>query len=345
MSGRRCLCLVLLFTLWVTGCDKLKKPEASPAAEASAPTTPLPAPVEPAQSPVTKTPQETIDAFLALPTWQRSDQHLVELAALPSGLEQIRELDLSKSPVTEAGLQQLNKFPELKRVNLSDTRTSNDSLRFASQWPRLEELLLDRTAVDSSGLAHLSKATGLKRLTLSSAPINDPGLQSLESLTGLESLVIDGNPNLMGQSFGFLIEQHRLSKLRELNANGTRIGLYGLGNAGAMKDLEVLLVSQAGISDAVLREVSTCPKLRQLDIRDNAVTDAGVKTLAKLRQLKELNLANCRAVTNQSLAAFKGMKQLERLDVSNTACSGDAVRELATRFLPDTVIVFNGEEF
>jgi poly(3-hydroxybutyrate) depolymerase len=95
------------------------------------------------------------------------------------------------------------------------------------------------------------------------------------------------------------------------------------------------------LTDAGLKEVATLKQLRALHLGNTKVTDAGLKTLAGLEHLEILAL-NGAQVTDPGLKALAALKQLRSLNLSSTKVTDAGLKGLAgvgrleTLYLRDT---------
>lgn len=268
------------------------------------------------------------------------------MAALNEGKEQIVDLDLTGSSVSKTGIDEFPKLPELKSLNLTSTRVNDAALSAVSGLNKLETLILDQTPIDGACLAEVSKVAGLKSLSLRNVSVSDKSLATLGSLEKLEVLRLDGNPNLLGNDLGALIKKDRLEALRELSVDGTKLGMYGLNELDSLKNLEVFNGSNASLGDVTLIALAKCPRIRVLHAASNTLTAEGVKGLTRAADtLEELTLNGNSTITDDGLNGLRRLTKLKRVDLSGTGCTRDAVKTLADRFLKETAVVFNGEEF
>lgn len=350
---RMVLCGAVLLLL-LAGCDQVKQlanqqPEQAPAAT-SATTEPAPAmPAAPSPQPSSppvpspKTPEQVIAEFLALPTHERTEAHLKQLAELPSGLDAITVLDLTRSSVTNEGLSVLPSFTGLAELILNDTRIGTAGLTSLPRVSNLRVLSLDRTQVDS-GIGPIAKeCPKLAVLSLRQTPVSDAVFAPLADMQSLESLHLDGNVNLVGHEFNALVKQGKFKSLRELTAGGGQLGFYALQSVERLKQLEVLKMANSRMSDDSLQGLGQCPNLKILHLGQNQITDKGIQFLAKLRNLEELDVGGVPTVTDLSFNVLKSMKQLKVLNVTATSCTVDAAKTLKEKFLKDTSIVIDNQ--
>ncbi|WP_437229980.1 leucine-rich repeat domain-containing protein [Planctomicrobium sp. SH661] len=349
MNSRRAFSQALLgavLTVFAVGCEPKPEPPPPPPPPAPVVVTPPPQMTEPEPPPPPeKTADEVIDDFLAVPSYQRTDEMLLKLAELKEGLTRITELDLSKAPVTEAGLVALASFPRLRQLNLSDCRINNNALKVLPECEHLEVLLLSNTSTDSGAMIYVSQLPKLQTLSLSGTALSDAGFVTLKDLNGLEVLSVANNPNLYGREFGRLVDEGAFNQLKELDVNGTHLATYGADSLHKLSNLEVFRGQGAGVTDPVMASLGKCEKLRILDISNNPVTSIGIKKLGKLDQLEELNLRECRAIADIAFNTLRFNKSLRSLDVTDTACTVQAVQLLADKFLPGAEITFNNNVY
>jgi len=81
-----------------------------------------------------------------------------------SELKQLRELDLSHSQVTDAGLKELASLQQLHTLRLRETNLTDAGLKHLAVLKQLKHLDVTGTQVTDRGFAELQKALpGLKR--------------------------------------------------------------------------------------------------------------------------------------------------------------------------------------
>ena len=104
----------------------------------------------------------------------------------------------------------------------------------------------------------------------------------------------------------------------------------GWSSAGAWREVQATLAvldlnvnyPEATLTDTDLKSiVRRFPALRRLNVPDSLITDAAVRGLSALKNLRELDIAYCKAITPKCIKALP--KQLERLRVGNK-CDDDA---------------------
>ncbi len=89
----------------------------------------------------------------------------------------------------------------------------------------------------------------------------------------------------------------------------------GLGNSKAL-------------TDAGIRHLARMPQLRYLDLSGTQVTDAGLKVLRSLRSLERINLSGTH-ITDTGVAELAGCRAIRRVELAWTRTGDGAIRALA----------------
>jgi Leucine-rich repeat (LRR) protein len=80
----------------------------------------------------------------------------------------------------------------------------------------------------------------------------------------------------------------------------------GLKSIGKITTLKTLVLDKTRITDAGLKELSGLTDLEELDLAENDITDAGLKEL-KLKSLTSVSVKGCKKVTRVGVAALKAL--------------------------------------
>ena len=115
-----------------------------------------------------------------------------DLAALKDRQDLV-ELYLPSSQVTDAGLAQLKEMKGLKRLSLKGCQVTDAGLASLKEMKGLKDLDLSLTHVTDTGLAQLKEMKGLEILNLSGCEVTDAGLANLKEMKGLRLLFLPRN--------------------------------------------------------------------------------------------------------------------------------------------------------
>jgi hypothetical protein len=346
---------IALSLIVVAGCQKLEEMTTEKKATPSVPSPPpsggyanggaAPGSAPPSSAPASpKSPKEIIAAFFAKAPGTVTNADLEELAKQPEGLDQITTLSVADSHVGDPGVSQLVRLKNIENLNLAGTLVTGAGLTVLAELPKLTTLTLDRTVyLEDAGYASLAKCPGLKELSLQSAGVTDALFTNLKGAEGLEVLRIGNCLNMLGKEFSAIVKAGGFSKLRELYVGNSTFVYYGLLELNQLKDLEVLEVSHPLMNDGFIPNFQACSKLRRLAASNSAMSNEGLKLIARFPKLEELELNGCKGINDGGLPNLKTEKQLKKLNLDGASCTVGAVQELK-KSLPNTAIRFAGQD-
>jgi beta-lactamase regulating signal transducer with metallopeptidase domain/Leucine-rich repeat (LRR) protein len=292
--------------------------------------------------------------YLHLPD-RVTDRSLAYVAELPL-LKGLYIGAIGGSQVTNAGLRHLSKLTSLEELYLKGERMGDAGLAYLRDLPRLEYLCLYGSHFTDKGMVHLKNIPNLKILSfhqnlcritdaglvhISDMPkleilclhamsdITDNGLANLTKLRSLKKLQI-GSSQVTDKGLSYLSQIKTLERL-DLPQRDQRITDIGFAHLGKLPNLKILHVSRAHYADPKknkeyytdkgLAELAKCRSLEELSIGSIGITDAGMEHIAKLTNLKMLNLFGCDNVTNAGLAKLTALKSLRNLYIHDANLS------------------------
>ncbi|MFN8709996.1 MAG: leucine-rich repeat domain-containing protein [Planctomyces sp.] len=142
--------------------------------------------------------------------------------------EGLRKLRISKTQVSNAGLEKLIACKRLEDLDLSeDSLINNDGMQSVGKILSLKKLNLWRVAINDSGIAHLAPLKQLNWLNLDNTQLTDAGLPALKDMTQLTFLHLGST----AVSDAGLSSLHHLQKLKDLKVTRTSVtetGVEGL---------------------------------------------------------------------------------------------------------------------
>jgi hypothetical protein len=163
-------------------------------------------------------------------------------------LTELEALDISRSPVTDAGLVHLKGLTNLRRLYLRDLKLTDDALANLKDLTGLEVLSLSKTTITGRGLVYVKKLAKLETLNLGKNPIDDDTLAQLRGLGALETLVL----------------------------NETKVTGAGLVYLKPLTNLRVLNIEQCEVTDKQLMNLVGLTNLRMLHVNGCNVSQSGV---------------------------------------------------------------------
>ena len=90
-------------------------------------------------------------------------------------------------------------------------------------------------------------------------------------------------------------------------------------------------VERIPLTDAGTEALSTLTGLESLCLSFNPITEVTLERIAGLTKLRNLELTDIAGVTDAGLIHLRGLKNLEHLDVRNTAVTARGAKELRSR--------------
>lgn len=172
----------------------------------------------------------------------------------------------------------------------------------------------DQRTLDSL-LTQVRELNAMTKLRLSGPRIEDWTLDRLDACRALEHLEIQQAP-LTGQRLASLGRLPRLRRLQLRQCDQlTDQAILGIGQ---LEQLVLLAVDvPAEVAETQLLEVARLEKLKDLRLSGPAVSDALIRELARLRQLRVLTLIDCPEVTQHGIAALGQLRSLQQLTLMN----------------------------
>jgi hypothetical protein len=101
-----------------------------------------------------------------------------KLSALLPLADLIAQLDLGRTPITDAGLATVAKFPKLVRLDLRQTKVSDAGLEQLTSLKHLQSVNLFGTEVTDAGLATLAGSKSLKQLAAFQTKATETGAKA-----------------------------------------------------------------------------------------------------------------------------------------------------------------------
>jgi uncharacterized protein (TIGR02996 family) len=300
-----------------------------------------------------------------------TDAGLAHLATLPY-LEELSFQGIAGATVTGNGMRALARHPRLRRIKLDNITINGSWFHDFRDTPRLVRVDHDHHSITPEEWAAWEEARAVRfrrsshqdqqraaraflfdeleyggwqqdgRLRLIQMRLTDADVEVLAALPGLQHLdlyqtritnralrYLSGLTELRALEIGYndidnLDALAGMTQLRELNL----IGMYVLHRDGP---------SDWPLTDAGTVALSTLTGLESLCLSFNPITDVTLARIAGLTKLRKLELTDIASVTDAGLIHLRGLKNLEHLDVRNTAVTARGAKELRT-YLPQVKV-------
>lgn len=260
--------------------------------------------------------------WLQFTTFPVTDRTLLYISAA-SELETLNIWDARRT--TSVGVRFLCKLAKLKNIELVETRATDESLKALERLESLETLRLLGGSASDDGLFCLRGHSALRELSLGpdNSRVTGVGFRQLTFLQNLRKLEL---PNTGVDDDSDVSELSELTRLECLDLSGTRRITDGaLSSIGRLKNLKELYLKNAAVSSAGLARIRSLKNLETLDLGGNErVDDTGMRHLAALPRLRQLRLDGTN-VTSRGLRLFVSSKTLRWLALSGTGADSCAI--------------------
>lgn len=233
------------------------------------------------------------------------------------------DIDLHKLTLTPEILGFLPDLKSLRVLNLADSSFSDESLPVLEKVsPQLVQLDLRGCQISDKAAIIIARFTNLRALRLNGkngqTNIGDEGVKALASCKSLKVLALD---DLTFVGTDGLAALTGLKDLEELYVAGTIVDDDSCKLIAGFPLLKKLRLARNQVSDSGLETLSVCLALEELDLsEDSLITDAGMVHLAKLRELKKLNLWRVQ-ISDEGALLLAPLTKLEWLNLDNTKLS------------------------
>jgi hypothetical protein len=222
--------------------------------------------------------------------------------------------------VVVSSLERRRPFRELERAGASIVEEADGS-------PRTISFCSPQAGDRHVGL--MSEFATVSSINLGRSSVSAAGLRKLRALPRLDSLDLSETAGGDGM-FAALAEFPALSTLQLRRCPW--VTDEGLEQLSRLEDLECLMIIGAPITDRGLATLARFRNLKQLGIDDCAlVTDAGLRSLARHPGLETVSVSGCAGVSDAGVSALVGMRSLRTLTACGIPMRRAALRDIVAR--------------
>ena len=222
-----------------------------------------------------------------------------------TSLENVRELILIRTSVTDAATEAIARMPSLTYLNL-----------------------LASNGVTEWGVTRLSECQTLGTLDLSGLPLTDACLPSIARLENLSGLALRSTQI----SDEGLKQLWPLRYLGRLCLSGTKITDVGLAHLQHFQYLvSVELMDMPQLTNKGIRNLLNCPSLTEIELRQSPVSDELLAILCENPCIQRLTLDGT-TITDQGLRDLERLWNPADISLTGTKVKAAGVRRLGERF-------------
>jgi len=174
--------------------------------------------------------------------------------------------------------------------------------------------------------AHDRQQIGIHRIDFSNdGSIRDADIERVSGLSGLYFLSIAGT----SVTSAGLSKVRGLEQLRSLDLRHVALGGHDIATMGINSRLLVLKLNDTNLTDTQLASiVKACPRIEELELTNNNISNTGIATISRLRELKSLKLAG-NNIDGGAIDSLQKFSRLNELDLSDTKLDGEKLFRFA----------------
>ena len=262
-------------------------------------------------------------------------------------LKKVTSLSFKFTKITDAGLKDVTKFPQLTLLSLKNTPITDNGLKEVAKLHKIEWLDISATKITDTGLKELANLTQLNYLEMSGTEITDTGLKELVTLKNLTRIGLSVT-KITDEGLQQLVKLKKLESIALIASDATAVGVSRL--QAKLPDCRIhyqsrseftALMKESGLELAVNKRSIIANPVIEKAIREELEKPTGELTKADLEKVTGLDLGR-----NQ-LTDVKGLKKLMKLETlylkDNPDLTKAQIAELQ-KALPKCKIEHNAKE-
>ena len=238
-------------------------------------------------------------------------------------LKSVVDVGLENTAISDTGLQNLEKMPQVRTVYLRrNTYLTDAAFEVFPKMPKLTAIICIYHNITDQALLTVKDLVKLRVLDVRGCvEFSDAGFLALSKLTNLEQVKMRNCASFSNQGMAFF---DSTPKLKGLVLEDIPIQAEGLAHIKGAKNMTELVLMRTRVDDEALANLADMPKLKTLSVRDSPVHGDGLKYIANAKELSSLNLAET-AVGDEGIAHIAGLSKLTTLDLWNTKVTDAAM--------------------
>lgn len=253
-------------------------------------------------------------------------------------------LHLNRTDDSVACLKQFACRDSLQTLTFEDCYFGGDTfVKLMSCFPNLKELAASRCIIEGSPSLTLNSFGHLETLVWRNCyhcDLNPTAIKESIAQYGLKTVELDDKSSVFALDkanelrsltlFGFPTERlslTRLSKLKHLSLNDTRLQESDYRDISTLIQLESLSLANCGFRPGSLKRLINLRNLKFLELSQVELNAEDLIDLSKLAHLKCLNLRNVR-LAKYDLNFLDSIKGLEDLTIVNCGLTKDCIKKL-----------------
>ena len=242
-------------------------------------------------------------------------------------LENLTKLTHLSISTREPNLRIFHAIPEMESLKWLKAGFRDEDPKRFRELPRLKNLeglsmRGYRTVPLGAEAEWLTKLPKLRHLTVYGDLIDDQAFQHVAAIPSLQVLEIESNKLKLAQGWWYL-QQAR--QLKALFVEGCALTDINCSDIAGIRSLEHLSLEDTPVTDRGVEHLTHHEGITTLGLQRMRITDASMQRIGEnMRQIQRLNVSNT-SITEDGIRAISRLPNLEFLDVKETALSDSCI--------------------
>lgn len=260
------------------------------------------------------------------------DEFSTALAKLPF----LTGLRFDKAQLTDSGLEKLTQCAGLTRLHFSCQQLSEKSLIRLGEFKNLQSLEL--TEIRDAHVTKFPQLPTVTRVVLDGSQLSSTGLKVLKKMPRVQQLVLRGI-KLDDSAVAVL---GSMQSVVSLDLEGVTVDPLAMRKIVGPKRLMALRLASEDFTDEHLAQLRSFTSLSLMALKDTAVTDQGLESLATLPKLASLKIVGGKITGTGFEVEKKGWTQLAVVELDRLPLTSEGLSSLGRRALSlSTLIIPN----
>jgi len=251
----------------------------------------------------------------------RCDIHDNDIQAIVGKCPNLRELNLSRTKITDASINLLRDITHLESVTFYVPKMNDESIQSLAKYQSLRSIWFGTERMDLA-LKALSVLPKLELLDLSEIKLSTQDLKILKDLPHLRTLLLTCNSKITDdhmRQIGELVELERL----ELFAPVSEHGLQQLSNLTRLRTLKIRVANKEIDGELLATTLSPIQTLTELSVVGFPFKKGSVSHLGRLSGLRALKPPS--HLEDDDWVGLSRLIHLKKLDLSFTHTSDTSI--------------------
>ena len=243
------------------------------------------------------------------------DDAFASIAKLPS-LDELQLSNLTK--ITSPAIGHLAASNSLRRLSMGGFSITSPMIEAVSRCAGLESLTLSGNPLKDADITSLSALSRLQTLGLNGTQVVGTAFAKWPVRTAMQALNLDNTPGVNDESLRAIASAFPRLQTLEFVLAPLSAGVPGFTAVGRLRSLRTLRIGGNGVNDEIAAEIAKCDDLQYLTLGGGTLTEPGAAALARLSKVSALNI-DTPPVSDAALKSFAKMKALSSFTIAEAA--------------------------